>query len=199
MSGAARDFMRWRRLRAPATTWRSPSRGCLRHGDRARWGLGSRSPTRCSRATASPPSPSPRARSYPWGLPFGTALKDIAPGDYARNEKILRVLRERHPLQARARGRGEPDGTHDQGPGRVPGGFHAYHVLLPDEPNFRDAGFTAYELDPEAFRPGKPVPLHEQPGTFMGYRRPGGKRGVGTRNHVVVLGVTLGPVLTRSS
>ena len=71
----------------------------------------------------------------------------------------------------------------------MPGGFHAYRVLLPDEPNFRDAELTAYELDPEAFRPGKPVPLHEQPGTFMGYRRPGG-RGVGTRNHVVVLGVT---------
>ena len=124
-----------------------------------------------------------------WGLPFGAALRDIAPGDYACNEKILRVLRERHPLQARAREGGEPDGTHDQGPGRVPGGFHAYRVLLPDEPNFRDAELTAYELDPEAFRPGKPVPLHEQPGTFMGYRRPGG-RGVGTRNHVVVLGVT---------
>src|SRR3712207_7123372 len=32
-----------------------------------------------------------------WGLPFGQATKNIAPGDYACNEKILRVLRERHP------------------------------------------------------------------------------------------------------
>ena len=28
-----------------------------------------------------------------WGLRFGRATKDIEPGDYACNEKILRVLR----------------------------------------------------------------------------------------------------------
>ena len=35
-----------------------------------------------------------------WGLRFGRATRDIEPGDYACNEKILRVLRERfrpHP------------------------------------------------------------------------------------------------------
>jgi altronate dehydratase len=122
-----------------------------------------------------------------WGLPFGRALEDIAPGDYVCNEKILRVLRERHPISPRRDG-GEPDGTHDQGPGQIPGGFRHLHFVLPEEPNFRDAELTAYELDEERFRPGSPVPLYDEPGTFMGYRRPGG-RGVGTRNHVLVLGV----------
>jgi altronate dehydratase len=123
-----------------------------------------------------------------WGLPFGRAVKDIAPGDYVCNEKILRVLRERHPISPRRDGE-EPDGTHDQGPGRIPGGFRHLHFVVPGEPNFRDAELTAYELDEERFRPGKPVPLYDEPRTFMGYRRPG-SRGVGTRNHVLVLGVT---------
>src|ERR671916_397457 len=123
-----------------------------------------------------------------WGLPFGRALEDIAPGDYVCNEKILRVLRERHPISPRRRDGGEPDGTHDQGPGRIPEGSRHPHLVLPEEPNFRDAELTAYELDEERFRPGSPVPLYDEPGTFMGYRRPGG-RGVGTRNHVLVLGV----------
>ena len=114
-----------------------------------------------------------------WGLPFGRALEDIAPGDYVCNEKILRVLRERHPISPRRNG-GEPDGTHDQGPGRVPEGSRHSHFVLPEEPNFRDAELVAYELDEEGFRPGPPVPLHDDPGTFMGYRR-AGDRGVGTR------------------
>jgi altronate dehydratase len=95
-----------------------------------------------------------------WGLRFGRAAKDIVPGDYACNEKILRVLRERNV------------------------GFE-----LPEEPNFLDAELTAYQLDEEGFRPGPPVPLYGEPGTFMGYRR-AGSRGVGTRNYVVLLGVT---------
>src|SRR5829696_3089167 len=90
-----------------------------------------------------------------WGLPFGRAAKDSTPGDYACNEKILRVLRERNV------------------------GFE-----LPEEPNFLDAELTAYQLDEEGFRPGPPVPLYGEPGTFMGYRR-AGSRGVGTRNYVV--------------
>ena len=123
-----------------------------------------------------------------WGLSFGQAIKDITPGDYACNEKILRVLRERHPVSPRREG-DEPDGTHDQGPGRIPGGFRHFHFVLPGEPNFRDAELTPYELDEERFRPGKPVPLYDEPGTFMGYRRPG-SRGVGTRNYVLLLAVT---------
>ncbi len=95
-----------------------------------------------------------------WGLPFGRATMDIAPGAYACNEKILHVLRERNV------------------------GFD-----LPEEPNFRDAGLMAYELDEKGFRPGSPVQLHGERRTFMGYRR-ACSRGAGTRNYVVILGVT---------
>ena len=121
-----------------------------------------------------------------WGLPFGRAIVDIEPGDYACNAKILEVLGEREQFADEG---GEPEGTHDQGGGRVPGGRAEGRLELPAGPNFEDAELTAYELDERAFRPGTPVPLHERRGTFMGYARPGG-RGVGTRNHLVVLGVT---------
>lgn len=124
-----------------------------------------------------------------WGLPFGHAIRDIAPGDYVCNEKILRVLHERHWTYPFRPENEDPEGTHDQGGGRVPGGYRNVEFRLPGEPNFRDAELTAYKLDEEDFRPGSPVSLYEEPGTFMGYRRPGG-RGVGTRNHVVILGVT---------
>ena len=58
-----------------------------------------------------------------WGLTFGQATKDIGPGDYACNEKILRVLRERHGTSPRLDGDEDPEGTHDQGGGRLPGGY----------------------------------------------------------------------------
>ena len=48
-----------------------------------------------------------------WGLRFGRAIRDIAPGDYACNEKILRVLRERFWISPR---RGEdPEEARSQG------------------------------------------------------------------------------------
>ncbi len=122
-----------------------------------------------------------------WGLPFGRALSDISPGDYACNEKILRVLRERF-RPASAPSNEDPEGTSDQGGGRVPGGHRKAGLDLPDEPNFRDAELEPYVLDEENFRPGEQVPLRDVPRTFTGYRR-GGGRGVGTRNYVVVLGV----------
>ncbi len=122
-----------------------------------------------------------------WGLPFGRALGDISPGDYACNEKILRVLRERFDLPARGEDE-DPEGTPDQGGGRVPGGYRKTGLDLPEEPNFRDAELEPYVLDEERFCPGEQVPLCEEPRTFTGYRR-GGGRGVGTRNYVVVLGV----------
>ncbi len=121
-----------------------------------------------------------------WGLRFGRADKDIAPGDYACNEKILRVLRERFKASPR---REDPEGTSDQGGGRVPGGQNETGLSLPEEPNFSDAELVPYVLDEGGFRPGEQVPLHEEPRTFMGYRR-GAGRGVGTRNYVVVMGVT---------
>ena len=124
-----------------------------------------------------------------WGLTFGKAVKDISPGDYACNEKILRVLRERFEIPPRNRETEDPEGTSDQGGGRVPGGYGKAGLDLPEEPNFRDAELEPHVLDEKSFRPAEQVPLHDEPRTFMGYRR-GGGRGVGTRNYVVVLGVT---------
>ncbi len=97
-----------------------------------------------------------------WGLPFGYALLPIAPGSYARNAKILKALATR-----------------------------TLDFPLPTDANFRDTALEAYRLDEAAFRPGEQVPLHTDASarTFPGYRR-GGDRGVGTRNHLVVLGVT---------
>jgi altronate dehydratase len=123
-----------------------------------------------------------------WGLRFGRATRDIAPGDYACNGKILRVLRERFKASPRG-GDEDPEGTSDQGGGRVPGGRDRAGLSLPEEPNFGDAELEAYALDEEGFRPGGQVPLHDEPRTFMGYRRAPG-RGVGTRNYIVVMGLT---------
>jgi altronate dehydratase len=95
-----------------------------------------------------------------WDLRFGRAMRDIAPGDYACNEKILKALAERH-----------------------------VDFKLPPEPNFSDAELEPYVLDEEGFRPGEQVPLRDEPRTFMGYRR-GPERGVGTRNYVVLMGLT---------
>jgi altronate dehydratase len=117
-----------------------------------------------------------------WGLRFGCAIRAIAPGDYACNQKILRVLRERLGILP---GRGEdPEGISDQC-----GGHHDAGLRLPEEPNFSDAELEPYVLDEESFRPGRQIPLHDEPRTFMGYRR-GGGRGVGTRNYIVVMGLT---------
>ncbi|HEX2180914.1 MAG TPA: UxaA family hydrolase [Rubrobacteraceae bacterium] len=124
-----------------------------------------------------------------WGLAFGRALGDIEAGDYACNEKILRVLRERHGTRPRLDADEDPEGTHDQGGGRIPGGYRKDSLVLPEEPNFRDAELEPYVLEKGTFRPGKQVPLRDEPRTFMGYRR-GAGRGVGTRNYVVLLGVT---------
>ena len=49
-----------------------------------------------------------------WGLRFGRATREIEPGDYACNEKILRVLRERFRGLAPTRGRSRGN----FGPGR---------------------------------------------------------------------------------
>src|SRR5215210_6459679 len=124
-----------------------------------------------------------------WGLRFGRAIRDIAPGDYACNEKILCVLRERFRVSPERGEDEDPEGTSDQGGGRVPGGYRDAGLNLPEEPNFRDAELEPYVLDEEHFRPGEQVPLHDEPRTFMGYRR-GPGRGVGTRNYIVVMGVT---------
>ena len=76
-----------------------------------------------------------------WGLPFGIACRDLAPGDYVCNEKILHVLAERD-----------------------------VDFALPAEANFRDH-IRAFELDPATFRPGRQVARVEQPATFTGFPR----------------------------
>lgn len=95
-----------------------------------------------------------------WGLPFGTALIDIAPGDYVCNAAMLDALAVR----------------------QLPG------ARFPASPNFADR-LEVFELDESTFRPAPAVERDASPLTFAGYRRPGG-RGVGTRNYVVVIGTT---------
>jgi altronate dehydratase len=94
-----------------------------------------------------------------WGLPFGIATRDLVPGEYVCNEKILRVLAERD-----------------------------IDFELPGAANFEDH-LERFELDETTFEPGQQVARVEEPGTFLGFRRPG-KRGVGTRNFIVVLATT---------
>jgi altronate dehydratase len=78
-----------------------------------------------------------------WGLPFGQAIRNLFPGDYVCNEKILTVLAERD-----------------------------IDFALPAQANFRDQ-IETYELTAKRFRPGRQVSPVEVPATFMGYRRPG--------------------------
>ncbi|MCG3208829.1 MAG: Galactarate dehydratase (L-threo-forming) [Anaerolineae bacterium] len=59
---------------------------------------------------------------------------------------------------------------------------------LPAEPNFVDH-IQPYRLNDAGFQPAEQLPLYPEPRTFWGYRRPG-ERGVGTRNFIVLLGVT---------
>ena len=96
-----------------------------------------------------------------WGLPFGHALRPIAAGEYVCNASILEALAVRR-----------------------------LDVSLPTQPNFADH-LVPFVFDETAFRPAPPLTLvvPEERRTFAGYRRPG-RRGVGTRNTVVVLGTT---------
>jgi altronate dehydratase len=59
---------------------------------------------------------------------------------------------------------------------------------LPAEPNFEDYA-APFTLDADGFVPGVQVAPYAETRTFLGYPRAGG-RGVGTRNHVVLLGLT---------
>ncbi len=61
-------------------------------------------------------------------------------------------------------------------------------VPLPTRPNFTDH-LVPFAFDEAAFTPAPAVPLVAAPRTFLGYARPG-RRGVGTRNYLVILGTT---------
>jgi altronate dehydratase len=95
-----------------------------------------------------------------WGLPFAHAVRAIAPGDYVCNQSMLDALAVR----------------------RVDG------LTVPREPNFRDS-LEPFQLDETTIRPAPAVERVPAPRTFAGYRRPG-RRGIGTRNTIVVLGTT---------
>ena len=94
-----------------------------------------------------------------WNLPFGRALRSIRPGEYLCNASVLDALRLRNP-----------------------------DFALPQVANFQNAA-AAFHLDEAGYRAGEQVPLHDRPGTFLGFPRSGG-RGTGTRNVIVVLGTT---------
>jgi altronate dehydratase len=58
---------------------------------------------------------------------------------------------------------------------------------LPEHPNFENCR-VQFSLDPAKFEPGRQVEQYREPGSFLGFDR--GRRGVGTRNHIVVLGTS---------
>ncbi len=80
-----------------------------------------------------------------WGLPFGFAIRPIAPGDYVCNQKMIDSLSIRN----------------------LP-------FTLPETPNFNDK-MAPYQLDDAGFRPGKQVPRHTNERSFLGYLRPGNR------------------------
>src|SRR5262245_55200476 len=74
-----------------------------------------------------------------WGLPFGRALRDIAPGEYLCNPRILEVLKERH-----------------------------VNFEIPKSANFENYRLPV-ELDERNFRPGVQTLLYDEPRYFEGY------------------------------
>lgn len=94
-----------------------------------------------------------------WGLPFGTAVRDIAPGEYVCNARILQALRSRNLA-----------------------------FSLPVSHNFDDH-LVRYQLDEQKFSPGTQLPRHAVQKCFPGIDR-GVRRGVGTRNFIVVMGTS---------
>eukprot|EP01113_Clastostelium_recurvatum_P021051 TRINITY_DN2491_c0_g1_i4.p1 TRINITY_DN2491_c0_g1~~TRINITY_DN2491_c0_g1_i4.p1 ORF type:complete len:1005 (+),score=322.97 TRINITY_DN2491_c0_g1_i4:85-3099(+) len=95
-----------------------------------------------------------------WGLPFGFALKDIAPGEYIMNESMLQALRIRQ-----------------------------LDFPLPDTFNFEDR-LESLNIDKDQFVPATPTEKYQDStASFQGYMRHEA-RGAGTRNSVVILGLT---------
>lgn len=80
-----------------------------------------------------------------WGLPFGLAVRELRPGDYVCNERILPVLRQRH-----------------------------VDFVLPDFPNFQEH-HVRYQWDESTFRPTAQVPRHSADRVFQGYARGGAR------------------------
>jgi hypothetical protein len=104
----------------------------------------------------------PRARLLSWGLTFGEALVPVAPGDYLANERVL----------AHLRARGVP-------------------FALPAAANFADL-IVPHTVDESTYAPAPQGP--RRPGadaaSFQGFARADARRGVGTRNYVILVGTT---------
>lgn len=94
-----------------------------------------------------------------WHQPFGRALCPIAPGEWVRNSKTIRELQAR-----------------------------GVAALLPAHANFGDLVLEAPGFDEALFRPGQPLPLVPEAAdlSFAGFARPPPRRGVGTRNYLLV-------------
>lgn len=80
-----------------------------------------------------------------WGLPFGRALHDIAPGQYARNSSMLKAI-----------------------------GGRSIDFELPKEANFADH-IAPYHLDRDHFVASPPLEPYSEMRTFMGYARKGNR------------------------
>jgi altronate dehydratase len=80
-----------------------------------------------------------------WGLPFGTAVRPIAPGDYVCNGRMLQSL-----------------------------GGRSIDFTLPEQPNFADH-LVRHELDAEKFQPGSQIEPAGDTLTFMGHARGGAR------------------------
>ena len=87
-------------------------------------------------------APIPRGRELlSWGLPFGAATRDIAPGDYVCNAGMLEAL-----------------------------GGRRLDFELPAAANFEDR-ITPYVLDEATFEAAEPLPPNPDPPTFLGFDR----------------------------
>ncbi len=80
-----------------------------------------------------------------WGLPFGFATRDIEPGNYVCNERVLWALGSRNVDFER-----------------------------PSEANFQDK-IQTYALDEERCQPSEQVPLNGESRSFLGYERSGNR------------------------
>lgn len=80
-----------------------------------------------------------------WNLPFGVALRAIAPGEYVANAEMLHAL-----------------------------GGRSIDFDLPQTPNFVDH-LEPYNVDETTFQAAEQVARYDHDATFQGYRRPGGR------------------------
>eukprot|EP00439_Symbiodinium_sp_Y106_P044971 s1337_g5.t1 len=105
-----------------------------------------------------------------WSLPFGSALRPLSPGTYCCNALMLQALSGRRDVD----------------------------FMLPSEANFADPDTSAscpFVFDESAFVPGHEDEAaasldQDLSATFPGFARTGG-RGVGTRNKVILVGLTV--------